>query len=100
MAFKGFYTVEKEINGEKYVAQFNGLNAMLDALDECHITGSTAISNGELYRYILDNVIVSPKGLTPDKFKDFKELNAVIKFGYAVMRGDLRDEPKVESTAK
>ena len=33
MANKKFYTVEKEINGKKYVAQFNGISAAIEAVD-------------------------------------------------------------------
>ena len=32
-----FYTVEKDICGTHYVAQFNGISAALDAIDSCYI---------------------------------------------------------------
>ena len=57
-----FYTVEKEINGTKYVAQFNGISAALKAVDESYIEGTNNTSVEKLSRYLFSNVIVEPKG--------------------------------------
>lgn len=96
-----FYTVEKEIGGKKYVAQFNGISAALNALDSSYVEGTTNTSMAKLSSYILSNVIVEPKGLTPDDFDTMDEFTEVITFGREVMQGDFRDKAKAdESTAK
>lgn len=95
MANKKFYTVEKEINGVEYKAQFNGISAALEAQDGFYIDGTNNISNIKLANYILKNVIVEPKGLTPDDFSSMDELADVIAWGREVMQGDFRPE-KVE----
>lgn len=100
MAFKDYYTVKKTINDVEYTAQFNGLSAALDAIDDCYIDGGSNVSGRKLADYILENVIVQPAGLTPDKFASMKELNEVVKFGRDVMQGKLRDTPKNKTTAK
>lgn len=92
MANKKFYTVEKEINGVAYKAQFNGISAALEAQDGFYIDGTNNISNIKLANYILKNVIVDPKGLTPDDFNSVDELAEVIAFGREVMQGDFRPE--------
>lgn len=89
-----FYTREKEIGGVKYVAQFNGLSSMLEAVDSSHINdNSSNLSNVKIAKYILDNVIVEPKGLTIDDFDDLETFNEVIEFGQNVMQGKFRDKP-------
>lgn len=98
MANVKFYTKEKEINGKKYVAQFNGLSASLAAIDKTYIDGTTTTSVEKMTNYILENVIVDPKGLTADDFDSMEELNEVIAFGRDVMQGKFRD--KDESGAK
>ena len=35
-----FYTVEKEINGTKYVAQFSGLSVAVRGVDSSYIDGT------------------------------------------------------------
>lgn len=85
-----FYQREKEINGVKYVAQFNGLSAALDAVDENYIDGSSNISTKKFAQYIFDNVIIEPKGLTPDSFDNADDMNAVVKWATAVMQGKFR----------
>ncbi len=85
-----FYQREKEINGVKYVAQFNGLSAALDAVDENYIDGSSNISTKKFAQYIFDNVILEPKGLTPDSFDNADDMNAVVKWATAVMQGKFR----------
>ena len=82
-----FYTVEKEINGTKYVAQFSGLSVAVRGVD-----GTTTTSTEKLGQYILDNVIVEPKGLTADSFDTMEEYNAVTTWGRDVMYGKFRKE--------
>lgn len=93
MANNKFYTREKEINGKKYVAQFNGLSAAMSAIDTSYVSDSSSnVSLVKLNEYVLKNVIVEPKGLQIDDFDDFDELNEVVKFGQQVMQGKFRDE--------
>ena len=86
-----FYTAEKEINGTKYVAQFNGLSAAIQAIDNSYIEGTQNTSIEKLTKYILENVIVEPKKAIDD-FETMEELNAVIRFGRSVMEGKFRQE--------
>lgn len=86
-----FYTCEKEINGKKYVAQFNGLSAAIQAIDNSYVEGSQNTSIEKLTKYILQNVIVEPKGLSIDDFETMEELNDVIRFGRSVMEGKFRE---------
>ena len=86
------YIVEKEINGVKYIAQFNGLSAALEAVDSCYVDGSSNISTKKLNKYLLENVIVEPKGLTIDDFDSVEELNAVASFAREAMQGNFRDK--------
>lgn len=95
-----FYTTEKEICGKKYVAQFNGISAALDAVDNCYIDGTDTTSMKKLSKYILDNVIVEPKGLTPDDFDSMEEFTEVISFGREVMEGKFRPEKDKSATKK
>lgn len=90
MANKKFYTVEKEINGEKYVAQFNGLSAALKAMDESYIDGTTTLSTYKLAAYIFKNVIVEPKNLDIDDFGTIEEFNEVVTWAQDVMQGNFR----------
>lgn len=88
-----FYQREKEINGTKYVAQFNGLSAAMSAIDNSYVSDSSSnMSLVKLNEYILKNVIVEPKGLKIDDFDNFDELNEVVKFGQQVMQGQFRNE--------
>lgn len=91
-----FYTVAKEIRGKNYVAQFNGITAALKAVDGCYIEGTSNTSVEKFNKYLLDNVIVEPKGLTVDDFESLSELNEVTAFAREVMQGDLKpdDEDK------
>lgn len=101
MAFNKFYTRTKKINGKEYTAQFNGLSAALDAIDDSYIDGGSNISSGKLTKYVLENVIVQPSGLTADDFDSMTELNEVVKFGRDVMQGKLKDRPNEnESSTK
>lgn len=87
-----FYQRKKTINGVEYTAQFNGISAALNAVDENYIDGSSNISMNKLSKYILENVIVEPKGLTPDSFETIDDFNEVIRFGQQVMQGKFRDK--------
>lgn len=93
------YSVEREINGVKYVAQFNGLSAAQQAIDDCYIDGSSNISTVKLTDYLFRNVIVEPKNLTADDFETIDELNAVTSFARRVMQGEFRKEA-LEGAAK
>lgn len=85
-----FYTVEKEFNGTKYVAQFSGISLAVRAVDSSYIEGTGNTSTEKLGQYILDNVIVEPKGLTADDFGTMEEYNAVTTWGRDVMYGKFR----------
>lgn len=93
------YTVDKEINGVKYVCQFNGISAALKAVDDSYIEGTNNTSVEKLAKYLFANVVVEPKGLTADDFDSMEEFNEVISFARQVMQGDFR-EKKVESATK
>lgn len=56
-----FYTTKKTINDIEYTAQFNGVAAALQAVDNSYIENSSNTSTEKLSKYILDNVIVEPK---------------------------------------
>lgn len=93
------YQVEKEINGTKYIAQFNGISAALKAVDESYIEGTSNTSTMKMAEYLFEHVIVEPKNLTPDDFESMEEFNEVIAFARKVMQGEFRDK-KNEDTAK
>ena len=94
-----FYTREKEINGVKYVAQFSGLSSAMRAIDESYIDNNASnVSILKISKYIFDNVIVEPTGLTADDFDSMEELNEVVRFGMEVMQGNFREAD--EGTAK
>ncbi|MBC5711002.1 hypothetical protein H8S75_23985 [Hungatella sp. L12] len=98
---KKFYQVEKEINGTKYIAQFSGISAALRAADSSHMEGSEAISAEKYGQYILEHIIVEPKGLTADDFDSLEDYNAVTSWGRDVMQGKFRNEAETAgSTAK
>ncbi len=94
-----FYTVKKKIGGVEYTAQFNGISAALDAVDNSYIEGTSNTSVAKLAKYLFDNVIVEPKGLTADDFDDMEHFNEVVAFAREVMQGNFRDKAD-ESTAK
>ena len=91
MANNNFYVVEKEINGKTYKAQFCGVSAALRAVDESYIEGSGNTGLENLAKYVFDNIIVEPKGLTPDSFDSIKEFQEVFKFAKGVMQGEFRE---------
>lgn len=96
-----FYTVDKEINGTKYTAQFNGISAALKAVDESYIEGTSNTSTVKMAEYLFEHVIVEPKNLTIDDFESMDEFNEVIAFARKVMQGEFREkENKGEAKAK
>lgn len=94
MADNKFYTVENEINGKKYVAQFNGLSSALKAMDSCYIDGSSNLSTYKLAEYVFKHVIVEPKGLSIDDFESLTEFNDVVTWAQDVMQGNFRPAAK------
>lgn len=84
------YTVEKEINGTNYIAQFNGISAALQAIDDSYIDGSNNTSLIKLSNYLFKHVIVEPKNLTADSFDNLNDFNDVVAFAREVMQGDLK----------
>lgn len=87
-----FYQVKKTINNKEYTAQFNGISAALEAVDSSYIEGTNNTSVMKLAKYLFDNVIVNPKGLSPDDFDNMEEFNEVIAFAREVMQGNFRDK--------
>lgn len=100
MGKTNYYTIEKEINGVNYVAQFNGLSSALRAVDQSYIEGSSNTSVEALAKYIFANVIVEPKGLDIDDFESMEEFNAVVTFGREVMQGKFRDKATNKAAAE
>ena len=94
-----FYTVTKTINGKEYVAQFSGLSSAIKAVDQSYIDDTRNTSVEKLSKYIFENVIVDPKGLTIDDFESMEEFNEVVTFGREVMQGNFREEAN-KTTAK
>lgn len=90
------YLVEKEINGKKYVAQWAGLSVALQSHDDCYIPGTGNISLEKRAKYLFDNVVVEPAGLTVDDFETLEELTAVTEFANDVMNGEFRDKAKTK----
>lgn len=93
---KNPYIVEKKIGEVTYKAQFNGISAAVVALDDWRKDNEN-ISISKMSKYILEHVIVEPKGLTMDDFDSMDELNEVVGFGRDVLQGNFRDQA-VEST--
>lgn len=56
-----FYTVEKEIKGKKYIAQFSGISTALKAVDSSYIDGTSNTSLEKLSNYLFEHIIVDPK---------------------------------------
>lgn len=86
------YTVEKEIYGKKYIAQFSGLSLALRYVDETYIDGTNISSLQKQIDFLFKYVIVEPKNLTVDDFDDSKALNEVMQFGRGVMEGIIKPE--------
>ncbi len=95
-----FYSVKKTINGTEYTAQFNGISAALSAVDNSYIDGSNNTSVAKLSKYLFENVIVEPKGLTADDFDSMDEFNEVVTFAREVMQGNFREKANEKPTAQ
>lgn len=95
-----FYTVEKEINGVNYKAQFNGISAALEAQEGFFIDGTSTPSSAKIANYILKHVIVEPKGLTPDDFRRMDDLADVVAWGRDVMEGNFCPDEEDKGKAK
>ena len=95
-----FYTAKKTIKGKEYIAQFNGISASLEAIDKSYIEGTNTTSMVKLSKYLLENVIVEPRGLTADSFDTMEEFNEVITFAREVMQGDFRNKENEGTTTK
>ena len=65
-----FYTTTKTINGKEYTAQFNGISAALQAVDNSYVDGTSNTSMVKLSKYLFENVIVDPKISIDDFGKD------------------------------
>lgn len=86
-----FYTVKKTINSKEYTAQFSGISTALKAVDSSYIDGSGNTSVELMSKYLFDNIIVEPKGLTADDFESMDEFNEVVSFARKVMQGEFRE---------
>jgi hypothetical protein len=95
-----FYTAKKEIGGKTYVCQFNGISAALDAVDKSYIEGTSNTSVLKLAKYLFENVVVEPKGLTPDDFDNMEDFNEVVTFAREVMQGNFREKKEQKSNTK
>lgn len=93
-----FYTVKKTINGKEYTAQFSGISTALKAVDASYIDGSSNTSIELLSKYLFDNIIVEPKGLTADDFDSMDEFNEVVSFARKVMQGEFREASEQGAT--
>ena len=87
-----FYTVDKEINGTKYVAQFSGLSTALKAVDQSYIEGTNNTSTEKLAAYLFKHILVEPAGTTIDDFEDMETFNEVVTFCREVMQGNFREK--------
>lgn len=56
-----FYTAKKIIDGVEYTAQFNGISAALQAVDNSYIDGTSNTSTEKIAKYLFDNVLIEPK---------------------------------------
>ena len=73
------------------MAQFAGVSTAVRAIDSSYIDGTSTTSTEKLGQYILDNIIVEPKGLTADSFETLEEYNEVTTWGRDVMYGKFRN---------
>ena len=93
------YKITKTIDGVEYTAQFAGCSVALKATDECKDKDGN-LSNFKTSQYLLDNVIVKPRGLTVDDFDDVEKLGNVTAFAGEVMSGKLKPEEEKEEKPK
>lgn len=80
-------TKTKQIGDKEYTVCFNGLLSALKAVDNSYIDGTQNTSMDKLTRYLLENVVTTPKSLTVDDFEDMDEFNEVITFAREAMQG-------------
>lgn len=99
MTKSNFYTVKKTFHGTEYTAQFSGVSMALRAADESHLEGSEAISAEKYGKYVLEHVIVEPKGVTADDFDSLEEYNEVFGWARDVMQGKFRSEAEATGSA-
>lgn len=92
------YQITKTINGKDYTAQFTGLGTALDAVDSTYIDGTSTTSSRKMSKFLLENVLVKPKGLTADDFDTMDEFNEVITFCREVMQGDFHNKKDESAT--
>lgn len=97
MAKVKFYQVEKEINGVKYVAQFNGLSAWLRCVDQSYCDDSSNTSTEKLAANVLSMGLIEPK-VTVDDFESQDELTEVTSFVQNVMKGNFRAKSEKKPT--
>lgn len=93
MAFKPI-TVEKEIKGKKYVAQFGGASMLYRFNDETE--GKSTLARD----FLLKHVLVEPK-ILPDEWDeyigtDIDLMNEITEFLGAVIRADSEYFPKTK----
>jgi len=93
-------TVKKTIKGKEYIAQFNGISAALEAIDNSYVDGTSNTSLVKLSKYLFENVIVEPKNLKIDDFDSMDEFNEVVSFARNVMQGDFRKAEDGSATKK
>nr|WP_308696148.1 hypothetical protein [uncultured Stomatobaculum sp.] len=86
-----FYQRTQEINGVTYTAQFNGLSAWQECIDDSYIPGTDTMSNARYAKNVLKRGLLEPSGLTPDDFDTEEELTEVVRFVADVMRGRFRN---------
>jgi len=80
-------TKSKTINGVEYTAQFKGLSAALEAVDDSYIDGTQNTSVEKLSKYLFENIIVKPSNLTIDDFDNMDDFNDVVSFARDAMQG-------------
>lgn len=78
-------TEEMTLNGVTYKAQFNGTRNALTAINKYKD------KEVEFDDYLLQDVIVEPKGLSLDDFDDVGEAAAVIRWASRVLQGIFRN---------
>lgn len=95
-----FYTVDKEINGTKYVCQFSGISTALKAVDNSYVEGTSNTSVEKLAEYLFEHVVVEPRGLTVDDFESVEEFSKVVAFAREVMQGAIKPTEENKEKAK
>lgn len=91
-----FYTVDKEINGKKYVCQFSGISTALKAVDSSYVEGTSNTSVEKLAAFLFEHVVVEPRGLTVDDFESVEEFGKVVAFAREVMQGAIKPAEEIK----